>query len=93
MIAAAGRRRRRPALRPSMPKRLAPLLPLLTLPPLVAGCAAEQPAPVVFERVVVHCYRTLAEPECVAEPLPGERDRLLGVGVSGYFAVPAGSGD
>lgn len=54
---------------------------------LLAGCAAEEP--VVFERVVVHCYRTLAAPECFAQPTPDEQGRLLGVGVSGFFAVPA----
>ena len=57
---------------------------------LLAGCAAEPP--IVFERVVVHCYRTLAEPECFAAPMPDEQSRLLGVGVSGFFAVPARAG-
>lgn len=57
---------------------------------LVAGCAAEKrpPPPLRFERVVVHCYRTLAEPECFSASVPGERHRLTGVGVSGVFAVP-----
>lgn len=49
---------------------------------LLAGCAgpAPQPQPALWlvERVVVHCYRTLADPECYPAPQPGEAHRLIG---------------
>ena len=44
---------------------------------VLGGCAAPAPpAPPALwlvERVVVHCYRTLADPACYAAPQPGRR--------------------
>lgn len=47
---------------------------------LLAGCApppGPPPALWLVERVVVHCYRTLADPECTPAPQPGEARRLI----------------
>ena len=59
---------------------------VLGLLALVAGCADAPPPPSVWERHAggVWCYRTLAEPECHAAPLPGEEGRLIASGPQVY---------
>lgn len=42
---------------------------------LVGGCAEPFPTLTYAER---HCYRTLAEVDCHALPLPGEESRRVG---------------
>lgn len=55
---------------------------------VLAGCAERPGAhePVwLAERGKVHCYRTLAEPDCHAWPVSGAERRLMGVGPQVYF--------
>ena len=64
-----------------------PALPLLLAGAalLLAGCAAEPPplpdGTVVIARVPTFCYRTLADPECVPAPEPGQAARFIGAGL------------
>ncbi len=52
------------------------LLTAISMTTLLAACMAEPgPAPVLAAR---YCYRTLAEVDCHAEPLPGEATRKVG---------------
>ncbi len=46
---------------------------LIAMAILLAACAA--PAPDLVAR---YCYRTLAEVDCHAQPLPGEASRQVG---------------
>lgn len=58
------------------------LLTLLTMVALLAACTLEPgPAPDVAAR---YCYRTLAEVDCHAQPLPGAAGRQVG-----FFGNPA----
>ena len=50
------------------------LLTVIAMAALLAACAAE-PAPRLAAR---YCYRTLAEVDCHAQPLPGEATRKVG---------------
>ncbi len=50
------------------------LLTAMAMATLLAACAAE-PGPGL---VVRYCYRTLAEVDCHAQPLPGEASRQVG---------------
>ncbi|MBW7849979.1 MAG: hypothetical protein H3C38_05740 [Rhodospirillales bacterium] len=42
----------------------------------LSGCGGDKPAP-------IYCYRTLAAPDCYAQPQPGEAHRLIG-----YYGPP-----
>jgi starvation-inducible outer membrane lipoprotein len=50
------------------------LLTAIVMAALLAACMAG-PDPVMVER---YCYRTLAEVDCHAQPLPGEASREVG---------------
>lgn len=50
------------------------LLTAIAMASLLAACAAE-PGPGLATR---YCYRTLAEVDCHAQPLPGEDGRQVG---------------
>ena len=52
------------------------LLMAITMATLLAACAAE-PGPVP-DLAARYCYRTLAEVDCHAQPLPGEGTRQVG---------------
>ena len=56
--------------------RMTQLLTAIVMAALLAACAAELgPASDLAER---YCYRTLAEVDCHAQPLPGEASRAVG---------------
>lgn len=70
---------RRETVRAAMaPVVLAPVVMAMVL--ALAGCADPHPTLIYAERP---CYRTLAEVDCHAVPLPGEESRRVG-----FYDVP-----
>jgi hypothetical protein len=62
---------------------------LLGIPTLFGFCAEPPPEPLyVWDQHVagVWCYRTIADPDCYAAPLPGEADRLIASGPNVSFS-------
>ena len=62
-----------------------PALPLLACAGLILGaCGSPPPLPdgtVVIAQVPTFCDRTLADPDCVPAPEPGQAARFIGAGV------------
>lgn len=60
----------------------------------VSGCQPRQSAeePIVAAAPPIYCYRTLAEPDCFAEPLgPFDANRLIGYYTGSYMGSYMGS--
>lgn len=48
-------------------------------------CQPNQPDMIAYvEPPAIYCYHTLAGPDCYAQPLPGEYDRMIG-----YYGAPS----
>jgi hypothetical protein len=57
----------------------------------LASCA--DPEPWLAERGVVYCYRTIADPDCYREPLPGAEGRLIAAAPEVFFTPAAAAGE
>jgi hypothetical protein len=45
----------------------------------LGACQPNQPEVVAFvEQLPVYCYQTLAKPDCYAQPMPGDFNRMIG---------------
>jgi hypothetical protein len=45
----------------------------------VSACQPNRPEVVAFvEPLPVYCYQTLAKPDCYAQPVPGDFNRMIG---------------
>jgi hypothetical protein len=59
--------------------RTAALLASAAALPGLGACQPDRPELIAFvEPLPVYCYQTLAKPDCYAQPVPGDFNRMIG---------------